>query len=138
MLAGLERDHLGRSCFYYLDVPLEETLRRHATRPQAAEFGAAEMRDWYRPRDLLASVREHIIPAVSTLPETVDRMLADTPLLRAAGRDTACRPDPGDLARGGRRQPAAVPGGRGRPHRRGRAGVTGQPGYQSEATPQPG
>ena len=28
MLAGLHRDHLGISCFYYLDVSIEETLRR--------------------------------------------------------------------------------------------------------------
>jgi hypothetical protein len=39
MLAGLKRDHRGRSCFYYLDVSIDETLRRHATRPQASEFG---------------------------------------------------------------------------------------------------
>jgi predicted kinase len=90
MLAGLRRDHRGRSCFYYLDVPLDETLRRHATRPQAAEFGAAQLRDWYRARDLLASVRERVIPEASTLQETVDRILAETQLL-GAGRDTTTR-----------------------------------------------
>lgn len=47
MLDGLRRDHLGRSCFYYLDVPWAETVRRHATRPQAAEFGVDDMRGWY-------------------------------------------------------------------------------------------
>jgi hypothetical protein len=88
MLAGLHRDHRGRSCFYYLDVPLAETLRRHATRPQAAEFGADQMREWYRPRDLLAAVAEQVIPAASTLPETVALILADTGLLEAPGRDT--------------------------------------------------
>jgi predicted ATPase len=88
MLAGLQQDHLGRSYFYYLDVALDETLRRHATRPQAAEFGAAEMRDWYRPRDLLASVRERIIPEASTRQETVDRILADTQLLQSAAADS--------------------------------------------------
>jgi predicted kinase len=80
MLAGLQRDHLGRSCFYYLDIPLDETLRRHATRPLAAEVGEAQLRDWYRPRDLLTSVREHVIPEASTLQETVDRILADSQL----------------------------------------------------------
>jgi predicted kinase len=88
MLTGLQRDHRGRSRFYYLDVPLAETLRRHATRPQAAEFGADQMREWYRPRDLLATVAEQVIPAASTLPETVALILADTGLLAVPGRDT--------------------------------------------------
>jgi predicted kinase len=85
MLAGLQRDHLGRSCFYYLDIPLDETLRRHATRPLAAEVGEAQLRDWYRPRDLLTSVRERVIPEASTLQQTVDRILADTQLLQSVG-----------------------------------------------------
>ena len=38
MLQALRRDHRGLSRFYYLDVPLEETMRRHATRPQAGDF----------------------------------------------------------------------------------------------------
>jgi adenylate kinase family enzyme len=84
MLATLRRDYWGRSWFYYLDVSWEETIRRHATRPQAAEFGPAQMRGWYRPRDLLAGVGERIIPEASTLPETVDAILAESVLL--AGR----------------------------------------------------
>jgi hypothetical protein len=44
VLAGLRRDHLGRSCFYYLDVTMDETLRRHAMRPQAAKWTALEVR----------------------------------------------------------------------------------------------
>jgi predicted kinase len=83
MLAGLQRDHQGRSRFYYLDVPLAETLRRHATRPQAAEFGPEQLREWYRPRDLLATVAEQVIAAGSTLQETVDLIQADTQLLAA-------------------------------------------------------
>jgi hypothetical protein len=81
MLASLHRDFPGRSWFYYLDVSLEGTIRRHATRPQAAEFGPAEMRGWYRPRDLLAAVRERVIPETSLLPETVDTILAESRLL---------------------------------------------------------
>jgi hypothetical protein len=83
MLAGLGRDHLGWSCFYYLDVSLEETLRRHAARPQAAEFGADDMRDWYRPRDLLATVRERVIPETSTQAEITSLILAETQLPQA-------------------------------------------------------
>jgi predicted kinase len=76
MLDGLRRDHLGQSCFYYLDVSWEETVRRHATRPQAADFGVDDMRDWYRPRDLLTAVREQVIPETSTLQETTSLILA--------------------------------------------------------------
>jgi len=38
MISGLLRAHRGRSFVFYLDVSLDETLRRHATRPQSAEF----------------------------------------------------------------------------------------------------
>jgi predicted kinase len=80
MLRELGRDHRGRSGFYYLDVSIDETIRRHATRPQASEFGPGEMRDWYRPRDLLATVRERVIPETSTLPQTLAIILADARL----------------------------------------------------------
>jgi hypothetical protein len=69
------------SCFYYLDVSIEETLCRHLMRPQAAEFGADDMRSWYRARDLLTDVREHVIPETSTLDDTVGLILAETQLL---------------------------------------------------------
>ncbi len=88
MLAGLRRDHLGSSWFYYLDASLDETLRRHVTRPQAAEFTAEDMRDWYRPRDLLTSVRERVIPEASTLAETVRAIVAETRLTDGAGPGT--------------------------------------------------
>jgi predicted kinase len=83
MLTGLAHDHLGVSCFYYLDVSLEETFRRHATRPLAAEVSPDQMRDWYRPRDLLSRRRECLIPETSTLAQTTARILADTELLLA-------------------------------------------------------
>jgi predicted kinase len=84
MLARLRRDHLGLSRFYYLDVGLEETLRRHATRLQAGEFGAREMREWYRSRDLLATIREHVIPETSTVQQTIGFIAADAQLPRPA------------------------------------------------------
>jgi len=83
MLALLNHDHSGMSNFYYLDVSLEESLRRHATRPQAAEFGPEDMRAWYRPRDLLASIGERVIPEMSTLEQTVALILAETRLLKS-------------------------------------------------------
>jgi hypothetical protein len=84
MLAQLSHDHRGRSCFVYPDVSLEETFRRHAARPQAAEFRPDDMRNWYRPRDLLASVREHVIPETSTLEQTIDTIVTRSQLAEQA------------------------------------------------------
>jgi len=83
MLAELSAAHRGPSHFYYLDVSLDETIRRHGTRPQAAEFGPGEMRDWYLRLDLLPWARERVIGESSTLDETVALILAETGLLGA-------------------------------------------------------
>ena len=80
MLDALRRDHRGRTCAYYLDVPFAETVRRHATKPQAAEYGEAELRDWYRPLDLLPGGAETVIPAASGLEETAERVLREAGL----------------------------------------------------------
>jgi hypothetical protein len=103
MLAGLARDHLGVTRFYYLDVPMEETLRRHTTRPQAAEFGPGDMRGWYRPRDFLDGICERIIPETTTLTQTIALILAETQHCgRISGQrgPHGCRisEQPGDLA----------------------------------------
>jgi hypothetical protein len=65
-----------------LDISLEETVRRHATRPKATAFSAEEMATWYRPRDLLDSPRETVIDETSSLGATVERLLAETGLIR--------------------------------------------------------
>ncbi|MEV1175391.1 kinase [Nonomuraea sp. NPDC049784] len=78
MLESLRKDHSGRSHFFYLDIPFEETLRRHATRPQSAEFGAELMREWYVERDLLPGGYETVIPQDSSLQETVGRVLSSS------------------------------------------------------------
>lgn len=80
MLARLRADHRGPTHGYYLDVPLEETLARHATKPIHDDVAEAQLRDWYRPRDLLPGGLETVIPAESALHATVDRILLDTGL----------------------------------------------------------
>ncbi|MEV8335865.1 AAA family ATPase [Streptomyces niveus] len=82
MLARLHTDHRGPTHGYYLDIPLQETLARHATKPQADEYGERELRDWYRPLDLLPDGNETIIGAASALEVTVDRVMLDTGLAR--------------------------------------------------------
>jgi predicted kinase len=71
MIAGLRREHAGETHLFYMDVSFPETLRRHATRPQSAEFTGDNMRDWYRRRDTLGLPGELVIPESSTLAETI-------------------------------------------------------------------
>lgn len=62
---------------YYLNVPFDETVRRHATRPQASEWGPEVMREWYVSHDVLGVDGETVVPASSSLEETVERILGD-------------------------------------------------------------
>ncbi|MFJ3644132.1 AAA family ATPase [Streptomyces sp. NPDC090108] len=80
MLADLRADHRGPTHAYYLDVPFEEALVRHATKPIADDVDETQLRDWYRTRDLLPGGVETVIGAGSTLHETVDRIMLDTGL----------------------------------------------------------
>ena len=82
MLTRLGHDHRGPTHYYYMDVPFAETLRRHATKPQAAEFGEAVLRSWYRECDLLPAGIETVIGADSGLDETVGRIMLETGLDR--------------------------------------------------------
>jgi hypothetical protein len=80
MLERLLEDHLGQTRCYYFDVPFDETVRRHAAKPQALKYGDAEMRAWYRELDLLPGVAEQVIPAAMPQDETVRRIMADSGL----------------------------------------------------------
>jgi predicted kinase len=90
MLAALIADHQGMTRCYYFDIPFEETVRRHSTKPLAAKYGRAEMSKWYRERDLLADADERIIAADTTLGETVERIIADTGLAVAVMSAEPC------------------------------------------------
>lgn len=46
---------------WYFNISFEETLRRHETKPDAHEFGAEEMREWYQERDLVEGLSEELI-----------------------------------------------------------------------------
>jgi hypothetical protein len=80
MLYGLVDDHSGISRAFYFDVSFEETLRRHATKPEAAEYGEPEMRRWYRQRDFVAGLDERCIPEKTALDETVAKIMRDAGL----------------------------------------------------------
>jgi predicted kinase len=75
MLTGLVADHAGTTHCFYLDIPWEETLRRHRTKPQAAEYGADLMREWFKPLDLLPQVTEHRFDETLSLHDMADQVM---------------------------------------------------------------
>ncbi len=66
--------------FYYFDVSLDESLKRHATKPNAHEFGEKEIREWYRYLDLTNFTSEKIIPESYSLEQSVKTILEDSGL----------------------------------------------------------
>lgn len=46
-IGDLISSHRGPVHLFYLDVPLEETIRRHLGRPLAAEVPIDRLREWY-------------------------------------------------------------------------------------------
>jgi thymidylate kinase len=84
MLKALRHDHLASSFWFYLDVPFEETVRRHHTRPQRDEFTAEQMAEWYQERDLLDGGDETVIDSDSSLMTTTSTIMARSGLARVA------------------------------------------------------
>lgn len=74
-------DEADQHWIYYFDVAFEETLRRHATKPNAADFGEVEMREWYNADDRLGLAREWSIPEEHSSDASVARILSDTALI---------------------------------------------------------
>jgi Zeta toxin len=74
MLRRLHHDFGGS--WYFLQVTWEESLRRHQTRPQRADFTPEQMRDFPRA-DLLDGINELIVPEHSTIADTVHRILSE-------------------------------------------------------------
>ncbi|MEU3795679.1 M15 family metallopeptidase [Streptomyces fructofermentans] len=99
MISSLVRDHRGVSRCYYLDVPLEATLARHASKEDAAYLAQVtdtQLTSWYRELDLLPDGLETVIPAASTLQDTVARIMRDTDLTTAAAPPPQHALSPGD------------------------------------------
>lgn len=77
MLRRLVEDHRGRATVYYFDVPFAETVRRHAGRPQAAEFTAKDMRAWYPASTSLGIHGERLIDPGMPIAEVIERLVSD-------------------------------------------------------------
>ena len=61
-LFELARRIYGKEIYaYYFDLPFEETLRRHQTKPNCREFGEEAMRRWWREKDFSDVLNEKSI-----------------------------------------------------------------------------
>lgn len=56
---------------YYFDVPFEETLLRHKTKPNVKEFGETEMRRWWREKDYIKAIPEQLLNKTMSTDEIV-------------------------------------------------------------------
>ncbi|MBV6695685.1 kinase [Kitasatospora aureofaciens] len=91
MLQRLVGDHRGVTRCYYLDIPIDETLVRHASKGDREYLAAVterELRDWYREHDVLPGGIETVIGCDSTLRDTVERIMRETALSELPPRDT--------------------------------------------------
>ena len=77
MLHWLLNDFQGDKLVYYFDVSFEETMRRHATKPNAHEFGESEMRQWWKDQDVLGVSGERQIGEQLAQAEIVDMICRD-------------------------------------------------------------
>ena len=62
---------------YYLDVPFEETLVRHASKPNAHEFGEKEMREWWKEKDYLDIRGEKVLHENLGIDDIVHEIMND-------------------------------------------------------------
>ena len=78
MLQRLLANFNGAKYIYYFDLSIEETLRRHANKPNAAGFGETEMRKWWKDKDFLGASQEKIVNQEMSQAEVVQMIMSDT------------------------------------------------------------
>ena len=61
--------------YVYFDVSLDETLRRHATKPIAGEVTEQQLRSWYRAQDVAGFANETIVPESMSAEESASLIL---------------------------------------------------------------
>jgi predicted kinase len=76
--------HPGPAHVFWMDVGFDETLRRHAGRPELAHVTAEMMRSWYTELDLLGVPGEQVIDEKASVDDAVSTILHDSGLAEAA------------------------------------------------------
>ncbi|WP_433789859.1 AAA family ATPase [Actinoplanes sp. CA-252034] len=80
LLRSLIERHPGPTACFYMDIPFEETVRRHHGRKDKISVTEEMMQTWYAKRDLLGTPGEHVISAAETFEQTVTRILRESNL----------------------------------------------------------
>jgi len=62
---------------YYWDIPFEETLRRHGTKPNRDDFGEDDMRRWWKEKDYLDMIPQTMINKDMSVEESVEMIHRD-------------------------------------------------------------
>ena len=62
---------------YYYDIPFEETLRRHETKPNRADFGPEAMREWWKEKDYIGYLLEKTLTQKLALEDAMELVLED-------------------------------------------------------------
>ena len=81
MLKKLISDFPGESYVYYFDIPIEVTLQRHSSKPNAHEFGEKELREWYIEKDYLGTTNERMILAGMDQDQILQMFVGDMQLV---------------------------------------------------------
>ncbi len=64
-------------CACYYDLPFEETVLRHSTKPNRGDFGEEDMRRWWLEKDFLPQIKEKILTKEMDLEAAVSLILSD-------------------------------------------------------------
>lgn len=62
---------------YYYDLPFEETLRRHETKPNRNDFGEDDMRRWWKEKDFIGLIPEKVLTKEIGFDEVVEMVYGD-------------------------------------------------------------
>ncbi len=62
---------------YYFDLSFEETLVRHASKPNADDYGEKEMREWWNEKDYLGTPGEKILHDGLSIEDIVQGIIKD-------------------------------------------------------------
>ena len=62
---------------YYYDLPFDETVTRHQTKPNSNEFGEAEMKLWWNEKDYIGIIPEKSLTKEISFSDTIDMIYND-------------------------------------------------------------